>query len=1410
MGLPARTARPGRVLAMVQRGLRGETFLSTSVSRLALAALFGAGTLSAALPARAVDVANEAQLRSAISSGQNTITFTANIALTANLPPVAHNVAINGGNFTLSGNGQFRGLVVQSGTVAVDDLTITKAKAQGGNGGAGSGAGGGGAGLGGALFVANGANVTLANVKFQENQASGGTGGDGRSPADFVAGGGGGMFGNGQDGGRFISGSGGAGGGGDGGNGGGANGGFGGGGGGAYGPLTAVAGNGGFGGGGGSGVNFTGRIGGFGGGNGGEGPSNGGGGGAGMGGAIFVQQGGNLTINGAIDVSQNTVLGGDHGAGGGPSHPSEAGRGIGSGIFLNGSGSFTVAPGVGQTQTISDVIIDQTGAGGTGTNAGSWSLVKNGAGTTILTGENAYTGGTTVNGGILQGTTTSLKGNITNNTQVVFDQSTNGTYAGVMSGNGGLFKRGTSEITLTGTNTYTNGTRIEQGTLRIAADNNLGAAATHVHLLNGGTLLASETFTSARPIGLMGGNGVVAADNLKILTLSGVVSGPGMLVKSGAGEVVLSGTNTYSGGTTVNGGVLRFTNDTNLGPSSVITLNGGSIGTTNDTAAGTAFTRSLTVTGRAGIEVAQHPITWSGNISGAGEFTKGGAGELELTGTNTYTGGTSIRQGTLRVASDDKLGAAGARIDFTNNGGLRASETFSTSRSVNLFLAGGTFLVDGGKTLTLAGVVSGTSLLKVGEGTMILAGANTYTGTTQVFQGILQGNATTVRGNIAFDESPLSKWMVFDQATDGTFAGNIAGVGITHGNGSVVKNGAGKLTLTGTSKYTGGTTVNAGALQGTSNSLQGNILNNATIIFDQATNGTYAGAMAGTGNLFKNGTGKLSLTGTSSVGGGTTINTGGFAVNGHLTSNVTLNKGGVLSGVGNITGNITNNGGTIEPGNSIGNITINGNLTWNSGTFDVEVSPSGASDRITIVGAGHKVTVHAGTLQVIPEPGTYVPNTKYTILTAPAGGIATFNDITGGVGFLTPALSFDDTNLYLSLVLAPNAFRSAGQTINQQAVGGALDAMAASGYVGGVVTTMANLSTAQGAPALQALSSEPYADFGTVNIRSSQLFSNAVGRQMAVDRGAAVGPKGVALAEACDVACDETAPPRLSAWLSGIGSTGSVLGDGNASGLTYTLGGTAFGIDYRLDPRFLIGIAGGYVGGSQWVNGFGGNGYTDALSVALYGSFTQNASGGGFYADALAGYANSNNRLQRVIAFPGQSAAVANGQTSANQFLGQIETGYKFGLPFPANTSISPFGRLQVGTASQAAFTESGTSPFNLSVAQQTTTSVRTTFGADFAASFDMGGGRPLDIGLRLGWLHEFADTARPITAAFAAAPVSQFTVLGATPQRDSAVVGFSAAAAITDRASLFASYDGEMGGGTDNHALRVGFRLTW
>ena len=135
----------------------------------------------------------------------------------------------------------------------------------------------------------------------------------------------------------------------------------------------------------------------------------------------------------------------------------------------------------------------------------------------------------------------------------------------------------------------------------------------------------------------------------------------------------------------------------------------------------------------------------------------------------------------------------------------------------------------------------------------------------------------------------------------------------------------------------------------------------------------------------------------------------------------------------------------------------------------------------------------------------------------------------------------------------------------------------------------------------------------------------------------------------------------------------------------------------------------------------------------------------GFYVDALAGYAYFNNQLQRQIPIPGLQQRTATGSTGANQFLGQVETGYRLGVYAPASATLTPFGRLPDGSVTQNAFTESGAQSLNLNVAQQTTNSLRTVLGADLGSSIGLGNERKLDLGLRLGWharvrLHRPAD----------------------------------------------------------------------
>jgi outer membrane autotransporter protein len=501
-------------------------------------------------------------------------------------------------------------------------------------------------------------------------------------------------------------------------------------------------------------------------------------------------------------------------------------------------------------------------------------------------------------------------------------------------------------------------------------------------------------------------------------------------------------------------------------------------------------------------------------------------------------------------------------------------------------------------------------------------------------------------------------------------------------------------------------------------------------------------------------------------------------------------------------GGLNIDGGTIAPGNSIGTLNVNGNFFQAGGVYQVEANAQGQADRINVGGTAN---IGGGTVQVLAQSGNYGRSTTYTILRATGGVNGTYSSVTSNFAFLTPSLSYDANDVFLTLSMAQNAFSFGGRTFNQRAVGRVLDQTfdSASGDYATVLNTIAGLGTGQGPQTLDMISGQNYAGFSNAMVQGAQLFlTNFANR---AGSSSSSGTK-LALAEACDVACAATTPAVWGAWGGAVGGTGTIAGNDNAGTFTYSVGGFSGGLDRKFGDNFTVGVTVGYQTGGQWTGGFSGRSVTDSLQAGLYGSFLQ----GPLYVDAIAAYAYSSNQLWRNINIPGLQPRTAYGNTGANQFLGQLEAGWRFDLGGAPGYFVTPFGLIQGSVATQNAFTETGAQSLNLGVAQQTTSSLRTIFGAQLGASMDVGLRDKIAAQLRLGWSHEYSDTARPVTASFVGAPAVPFTVFGAAPTRDGAVIGFSASTAVADAASVYVRYEGTIAGQDSSHALTAGLRMTW
>jgi uncharacterized protein with beta-barrel porin domain len=766
-------------------------------------------------------------------------------------------------------------------------------------------------------------------------------------------------------------------------------------------------------------------------------------------------------------------------------------------------------------------------------------------------------------------------------------------------------------------------------------------------------------------------------------------------------------------------------------------------------------------------------VTNSGTVSGGsgggggGRGGGGGGGVVDITDSNlTFTNTGTIQGGSGGAANTGSFSAGAGGAGGGTGGGVGD--------------AGGSGGGGGGGAINID--ASSSNVTIVNSGSVSGGGGGGPTGSAGAGGAGVAGSGITV-------------------INSGSITGGLSGDGTTRANAITFTGGTNVLELQSGSSITGTVAASTGdtlRLGGSANTS-----------FDVSQIG---GQYSGFGIFEKAGASTWTLSGTNNSSMAWAIKGGSLVVNGSMTgTSLTVNSGGVLGGSGTVGDVTVNADGKVQPGDSFVTLNVVGTFTQNSGsTYAPSVNAAGQSDKINVTG---NAVINAGaTVAVQAASGSYARNTTYTILTASTGVTGTYSSVTSNFAFLSPSLSYDHDNVYLTLLQGSNAFAGGARSGNQYAVGTVLDRAnsGASGDFATVLNALSALDTTQGPRAIDAISGQPAANLGTANMQAAGAFMSAAGAQMGSLHGGLGGGTHVAMAapasgQTCSFACEIPQPARYGAWLSGVAGLGSVLGNGNAGALTYNFGGTAVGMDHAFAPDFRAGVSAGYVTGTQWTDGFNGRGITDAFSGSLYASYTP----GRLYIDGLVGYAYAINRLTRTISIPGLQPRTASGTTGANQVMGLIETGYRLDLPLPhsvpATAAITPFFRLAGSTTSQNGFTESGAQSLDLTVQQQTTNSLRTTIGADLSAEI-----HKVDVDIRLGWQHENADTARPMTASFGGAPGQAFTVYGATPQRDSAVLGLAASTQVAEATELYARYDGEVGGGSDDHAFTAGLKMTW
>ncbi|WP_448178277.1 autotransporter outer membrane beta-barrel domain-containing protein [Serratia marcescens] len=546
--------------------------------------------------------------------------------------------------------------------------------------------------------------------------------------------------------------------------------------------------------------------------------------------------------------------------------------------------------------------------------------------------------------------------------------------------------------------------------------------------------------------------------------------------------------------------------------------------------------------------------------------------------------------------------------------------------------------------------------------------------------------------------------------------------------------------------------------------------------------------ISGHGGLTKQGIGTLVLTGNNTYSGPTLVNQGRLAINGSVTSAVSVQSGGIVGGSGTVGSLIARRGGTVAPGNSIGTLNVAGDVSFETGSrYAVEVGPNGQSDRIqsggaaTIGGGEVAVTLENSSNLLTQSEVRSLLGQQYTILSAQQGVSGQFDAVAPNYLFLGTGLSYQPTGVTLSVGRNGTSFASVAQTPNERAVAAAADALAAGNPV---YESLLNSGTAgEARQAFRQLSGQIHADIASALVNDSRYLREALNGRLRQAEG---------LASSSAIKADED-----GAWAQLLGAWDHASGDANATGYQASTYGVLVGLDSAAAADWRLGVATGYTRTSLH-GGYGSKADSDNYHLAAYGDkqFGALALRGG------AGYTWHRIDTKRSVNYGMQSDRDTAKYSARTEQL-FAEAGYSVKGEW---LNLEPFVNLAYVNFENNGIAESGGAAALRGDKQHTDATV-STLGLRADTEWQVSPGTTVALRSELGWQHQYGGLERGTGLRFNGGN-APFVVDSVPVSRDGMVLKAGAEVAVNENASLSLGYGGLLSQNHQDNSVNAGF--TW